>query len=37
MKKILCVMILILITGACGKKSNPEYKSINYNNTKTII
>ena len=37
MKKILCVMILILITSACGKKSDPEYKSKNYNNTIIII
>ena len=38
MKKILCVMILILITGACGKKDDPKYKSFDYkNNTIQII
>ena len=37
MKKILCVIILILIIGACGKKADPEYKSTNYNNKIIII
>tara|TARA_B100001765_G_C19325407_1_gene259297 strand:+ start:263 stop:382 length:120 start_codon:yes stop_codon:yes gene_type:complete len=32
MKKIFYVIILILIISACGKKSDPEYKSIKYNN-----
>jgi len=37
MKKIIYTIILILIISACGKKSDPEYKSTKYNNISVEI